>query len=103
MAFVYNYFYDGRIYGLGEIRSQFLAIRPGMVLERMILEDGFRRGDTCYDLGVGSLDIKEPWQTAMATSYRFTHFPTTISRVQLLRLKRWLMGRIKGERYVASA
>ena len=104
VAFVYNYFYDGRIYGLRKgFDPEFSAIRPGMVLERMILEDGFRRGDTCYDLGVGSLDIKEPWQTAMATSYRFTHFPTTISRVQLLRLKRWLMGRIKGERYVASA
>ena len=61
-----------------------------------MLEDGFRRGDRAYDLGIGSLAIKRPWQTAVATSYRVTHFPATISRVQILRLKRWLMGRIRG-------
>ena len=62
----------------------------------MMVEDGFHRGDHYYDLGVGWLAVKQPWQTAMATSYRFTHFPATILRVQLLRLKRWLMGRIQG-------
>ena len=63
------------------------------MLEARIVEDCFRRGDRCFDLGVGSLDIKRPWQTSMATSYRFTHYPAAISRVQLLRLKRWLVGR----------
>ena len=58
-----------------------------------MLEDGFRRDDRLYDLGVGSLEVKAPWQTSLATSYRLTHFPAAISRVQLLRLKRWLSGK----------
>ena len=67
----------------------------------MIVEDGFRRGDRSYDLGVGSLAIKRPWQTRVAASYRLTYFPVGISRVQLLRLKRWLTGRIKSPSYPA--
>ncbi len=97
VAYVYNYVYQGCIYGLRKgFDPEFSAFRPGLVLERMMVEDGFVRGDHDYDLGVGSLAIKQPWQTAVCTSYRFTHFPTAISRVQLLRLKRWLMGRIQG-------
>ena len=91
VAFVYNYIYDGRIYGLRKgFDPEFSSLRPGATLEKMMLEDAFRRDDRSYDLGVGSLEIKAPWQTSLATSYRLTHYPATISRVQLLRLKRWL-------------
>ena len=94
VAFVYNYIYDGRIYGLRKgFDPEFSTLRPGTTLEKMMLEDGFRRDDRLYDLGVGSLEIKAPWQTSVATSYRLTHFPAAISRVQLLRLKRWLSGK----------
>jgi CelD/BcsL family acetyltransferase involved in cellulose biosynthesis len=104
VAFVYNYHYDGRVYGLRKgFDPDCSALRPGMVLQRMMLEDGLRRGDRCYDLGVGSLDTKRHWQTSEATSFRFTHFPTTISRVQLLRVSRWLRQRIYGERDAACA
>ena len=61
------------------------------------VEDGFRRGDRCYDLGVGSLEVKRPWQTSVARPVTGSHtFPATVSRVQLLRLKRWLTGRLGG-------
>jgi CelD/BcsL family acetyltransferase involved in cellulose biosynthesis len=99
VAFAYNYVYDGRLYGLRKgFDPELAAVRPGLVLDARMIEDGIGRGDRCYDLGVGSLDIKRPWQTGMATSYRFTHFPATASRVQLLRLKRWLLGRFRDRR-----
>ncbi len=41
----------------------------------MMLEDGHRRGDRCYDLGTGSHDTKQPWRTTVQASYRFTYFP----------------------------
>ena len=95
IAFVYNYVVDGRVYGLCKgFDPEFSAVRPGLWLDARMVEDGFRRGDRCYDLGVGSLEVKRPWQTSVAASYRFTHFPATVSRVQLLRLKRWLTGRL---------
>lgn len=93
-AFAYNYICDGQIYGLRKgFDPDFSTLRPGATLDKMMLEDGFRRDDRSYDLGVGSLEVKAPWQTSVATSYRLTHFPAAISRVQLLRLKRWLSGK----------
>ena len=102
VAFVYNYVYDGCVYGLRKgFDPEFAQLRPGLALETRMVEDGFRRADRCYDLGVGSLAVKRAWQTDVAASYRFTYFPGGISRVQLLRLKRWLTGRIKGPAYPA--
>ena len=52
VAFVYNYVYDGWIYGLRKgFDPEFAAFRPGLVLEKMMVEDGFRRGDRCVRLG----------------------------------------------------
>ena len=94
VAFAYNYICDGQIYGLRKgFDPDFSTLRPGATLDKMMLEDGFRRDNRSYDLGVGSLEVKAPWQTSVATSYRLTHFPAAISRVQLLRLKRWLSGK----------
>jgi CelD/BcsL family acetyltransferase involved in cellulose biosynthesis len=102
VAFLYNYCYDGRVYGLRRgFDPAFSRLRPGMVLERMMLEDGLRRGDCSYDLGVGSLAAKRHWQTSLATSYRFTHFPVLPWRVQLLRLNRWVRSCVYGEQDVA--
>jgi len=104
IAFAYNYHYQGRVYGLRKgFDPQFSAARPGTVLQQMVLEDSFKRGDCSYDMGVGSLDIKRYWQTSIATSYRYTHFPLTVGRVQLLRVKRWLQEKIYGQQYVACA
>jgi CelD/BcsL family acetyltransferase involved in cellulose biosynthesis len=94
VAFAYNYCYRGTVYGLRKGYDPRLAgCGPGTVLQAMILEDSFRRGDRLYDLGVGSLESKRHWQTAPVTSYRYTHFPATAPRAQLLRMKRWFQER----------
>jgi CelD/BcsL family acetyltransferase involved in cellulose biosynthesis len=103
-AFAYNYHYRGRVDGLRMgFDPQFAAVGPGHIMLRMVLEDSFRRGDTFYDLGAGYLDCKRAWMTTERTSYRLTHFPAALSRVQLLRWKRWLIERIYGDRYVVCA
>ncbi|OHB68187.1 MAG: hypothetical protein A2V70_11750 [Planctomycetes bacterium RBG_13_63_9] len=104
IAFAYNYHYRDRVYALRKgFDPESAALGPGIALTQRLLEDSFLRGDSRYDMGVGSLDVKRYWQTSIATSYRFTHFPITAARVQLLRMKRWLQDKIHGERYVGCA
>lgn len=104
IAFAYHYHYRGRVYGLRKgFDAAFSALRPGTVLQQMVLEDSFRRGDRFYDMGVGSLEVKRHWQTSVSTSYRYTHFPITVARAQLLRMNRWIQEKIHGQRYVACA
>ena len=94
VAFAYNYHYRGSVFGLRVgFDPNLSAHGPGTVLQRMILEDGFQRGDHLYDMGAGSLDYKRNWQTSQVTSYHYTHFPPTAPRAQLLRLKRWFQDR----------
>ena len=107
VAFVYNYHYRGRLYGL---RMGFDASATkagaGTVLMRRVIEDSFDRGDRRFDLGPGSLDCKRPWQTSLETSYRCTHFAAA-PRAQALRLKRrlagWLARRQSGAASPAAA
>ena len=81
VAFIYHYHYDGRLYGLRKgFDPEFSPLRAGLVLQYLVLQDGTRRGDHSYDLGVGYHDSKRHWQTRLATSYRFTHFPTAVVR-----------------------
>jgi CelD/BcsL family acetyltransferase involved in cellulose biosynthesis len=102
VAFSYNYCCEGNVYGSRKgFDPGFGHLRPGLVLQKMMLEDGHSRGDRVYDLGVGSLDSKQDWLTSTAVSYRFTHFPATVARVQFMRLHRWLQHRIRGEKDVA--
>jgi CelD/BcsL family acetyltransferase involved in cellulose biosynthesis len=104
IAFAYHYHYGGRVYGLRKgFDPAFAALRPGIVLQQMVLEDSFRRGDRLYDMGVGFLETKRHWQTSLSTSYRYTHFPITVARAQLLRIKRWIQEKIHGQQYVACA
>lgn len=101
VAFAYNYHYLGWVSGLRMgFDPQFGAAGPGAVLLGMIVEDSFRRGDRTYDLGVGSLRCKERWQTSVATSARYTHFPPSVPRANLLRAKRWLVDHLYGSDYV---
>jgi CelD/BcsL family acetyltransferase involved in cellulose biosynthesis len=104
VAFAYNYCRGGRIFGLRMgFEPEFESFGPGTVLQRMILEDCFRRGDRHYDLGVCYLEGKRPWMTRINTSYHYTHFPLDFSRAQILRLKRWFIERFYGEKYVVCA
>ncbi len=89
VAFAYNYHYNGRVEGLRMgFDPGFAAGSPGAVLLKLTFEDGFRRGDRLFDLGVGYLDCKRHWLTRLDTSYRYTHFPPASPKAQLLRLKR---------------
>ncbi len=103
-AFSYNYRCRDRIFALRMgYDPEFEALGAGTVLQRMILEDSFRRGDRLYDFGPCYLDPKRPWLTQLGTSYRWTHFASGSCRAQLLRLKRWLAERLYGtERAVCA-
>jgi len=104
IAFVYNYFYNRRIYGLRMgYDPEFEQQGPGTVLQRLIIEDSFRRGDAHYDMGICYLEGKRPWQTKTGMSYRYSYFPPAVSRAQLLRLKRWVMEKIYGPDCVVCA
>ncbi len=103
-AFMYNYRRHGEIIGLRRgFDPRFKDLRPGLVLQKMMLEDGHHRGDRCYDLGTGSHDAKQPWRTSFQTSYRFTYFPGLVLRAQLLRWNRWLRHQLHGEQDMACS
>lgn len=76
VSFVYNYHYRGQVYGLRMGYDPAMGrLGPGSVLQRLILEDGFRRGDRQYDLGVGSMDCQRYWRTSVQSSYRCRPLP----------------------------
>jgi hypothetical protein len=90
VAFAYNYCHQGRVTGMRVgFDPRYARYGAGNVMWRNVLEDSFRRNDTVLDFGVGSLDIKRAWATDLLESYRYTHYPLTVPRVQLLRLKHW--------------
>ena len=80
-AFMYGYHWQDTVYGLRRgFDPQFKHQGPGQILQKMVLEDGHRRGDRYYDLGAGSHDTKQAWRTSIQTSYRFTFFPASVFR-----------------------
>jgi len=103
IAFVYNYRRGGRLFGL---RMGFdpaaASLGPGKVLQYLMFQDSFARGDEHFDMGVGSLAAKSHWLTSVATSYRLTCFAGASLRAQLLRLKRWYIDRRYGAHYLAG-
>jgi len=99
IAFTYNYHYNGRVYGMRKgFDPEFSRFRPGLVLQKKILQDSFSGEDTFYDMGVAYMDSKRPWQTSQIASHRLTHFPPAVARAQLIRLKRWLSSRLLAPR-----
>ncbi len=103
-AYMYGYRWHTAVYGLRRgFDPRFKHLRPGLVLQKMMFEDGHHRGDRCYDLGTGSHDTKQAWRTSVQTSYRFTYFSAAVFRAQLLRWNRWLRRRLHGERDMACS
>lgn len=90
IGFCYNYFHAGQSFGLrkGSL-PEFSSDGAPTVLTARVLEDSFIRGDRLYDMGPGSLDIKERWMTRLATCLRYTHYPLAAPKAQILRLKHW--------------
>jgi CelD/BcsL family acetyltransferase involved in cellulose biosynthesis len=90
IAFGYNYFHDGCVSGIRfGFDQQHAKAGAGNAMYLHMLRDSFARGDRLFDMGIGSLEIKEAWLTGTANSYRFTHYPLASPRSQLLRLKHW--------------
>ncbi|MCE5303470.1 MAG: GNAT family N-acetyltransferase [Planctomycetaceae bacterium] len=93
-AFIYGYHADGVTFGL---RRGYDADRSrqgaGTVLLARTLADSFQRGDRLYDMGVGSLPSKRPFQTRLAPIWRFSHYEPSSPRTQILRVKRWWQSR----------
>jgi CelD/BcsL family acetyltransferase involved in cellulose biosynthesis len=103
-AFMYNYRWHGTVYGLRRgFDPRFRDLRPGLVLHKLMLEDGYQRGDRVYDLGTGSHSSKLPWRTGMQTSYRFSYFASFDFRAQLLKWSRWLRRCVRGEQDIACS
>lgn len=89
VAFAYNYHYRGSVFGL-RVGFDAQAARDGAgnLLYMRVLKDSCQRGDRLYDMGPGSLDIKQQILTRTAASFRYTHFAPLSPKAQLLRLKR---------------
>ncbi len=94
VAFAYNYCYRDSVYGL-RVGYDPATGRDGAgnLLYALTIEDSFLRGDRLYDMGPGSLKAKRHLQTAVRPVVRYSHFPWTALRSQLLRIKRCLDGR----------
>jgi CelD/BcsL family acetyltransferase involved in cellulose biosynthesis len=93
IGFGYNYIYNGMLEGIRiGYDPQYAKAGAGNVLYLQMFQDSFARGDRLFDMGIGSLDVKRFWWTHTAKSYRYTHYPLTAPRAQLLRLKHWLFG-----------
>jgi CelD/BcsL family acetyltransferase involved in cellulose biosynthesis len=104
MAFAYNYRWQGAVHGTRKgFDPEFAHLHPGLVLQKIMLEDGLRRGDRVYDLGTGDHHSKAPWRTNVRTSYRFTFFPAMVLRAQLLRCNRWFRRQLRGEHDIACS
>ncbi len=91
VAFAYNYWYQGRVYGLRVGYDAGVSRQgAGNVLYLRALRDSFQRNDSAYDLGVGSLDIKWGFLTHIVPIYRFSYYAPGAPRAQVVRLKRWI-------------
>ncbi len=92
VAFAYNYFFDGYVYG-SRIGYKQEASRDGAgnVLYMKIIEDCFARGDWLYDMGPGSVEAKRYLRSELCPISRMTHFPKAAIfsvKSNLLRLAR---------------
>lgn len=94
-AFVYNYHYQGNLYGLRigydpEISQDGI----GNLLYTYVIKDSFDRSDTTYDLGPDSLECKKQFKSRIEPIYKFSHYNPRVLRAQMLRLKRGIDNRL---------
>lgn len=91
-AIAYHYGYHWR----GYFSSLRLGFDPkfsqqgvGTVLTSRMVADSILRGDHTFDFLPDCLKAKLPWKTSVDVGYRYTHFPSSLGRSGVLRLKRW--------------
>jgi CelD/BcsL family acetyltransferase involved in cellulose biosynthesis len=95
VAFAYNYFFHGSVYGL-RIGFDADLSRDGVgnLVCCNALEDSFRRDDHTFDMGPGSLDYKKAICTEIIDLVQFTHFRPAGVRAQAMRWKSRLTGEL---------
>jgi CelD/BcsL family acetyltransferase involved in cellulose biosynthesis len=98
LAFNYNYFASGRVYGL---RAGFDGTAGvdncGKVLLYKMLEDSFARGDVEHSFGPGRQEYKDRYATEMRYAYTFRHYARRSLRSQLLSLRERAASRLLSE------
>jgi hypothetical protein len=93
-AFIYGYHYRGSAYGLRRgFDADCSRTGLGTVLLWKTLKDGAERGDSIYDMGIGSPESKRHFQNRLIPIFRLSHFPSSVLRAQILRVGRWLSTR----------
>lgn len=98
-AFVYNYHYQGYVYGLRIGYDPDVSMNgPGNVLYTLIIKDSFARGDHTYDLGPGSLKCKEYFKTGVEPITMYTHYHPFSPRAHLVRLNQWVKNRFESKK-----
>jgi len=91
VAFAYNYYFEGAVYGLRQgFDSTLSRDGAGTVLTWRMIEDSYARGDKRIDLGPEHLECKRKWLTSVRDVHTISHYPTLVPTAQLLRMKRWL-------------
>lgn len=90
VAYHYGYHYQGYFSSLRlGFDPEFSKQGVGTVLTSRMIQDSIELGDHTFDFLPDCLKAKLPWQTSVEVGYRHTHFPSSIGRNGLLRLKRW--------------
>ena len=104
IAYLYHYRTEGWVCQVSAgAAPEHAHLEADAVLERRVLQGCFRRGDRVYEWQAGSADRAMHWQTSVATSYRYLHYPLGSPRTQLLRVKHWLDARFPRAAHLPSA
>lgn len=102
IAFGYNYHHENHIQGMRvgyDTEKKNLGL--GTLLYATQLRDCCDRDDLQFDLGPGSIEVKQYWLSKVVQSWRICHYSATSLRSQALRLKHWYSSRQR-EKSVAA-
>ena len=90
LAFAYNLVHRGYVIGLRiGYDPDVSKSGPGNLLYVYAIRDSCARGDTLYDMGPGSSDMKRELRSELRPIYRYTHVAALTPRALALRLKRF--------------
>jgi len=91
LAFVYNYAWQGYVYGL-RIGYDAQAGREGTgtLLLSEVVRACFEHGDRLFDMGIGSLEAKRRLMTRRLPIFRYSYYALPPLRTQVLRVRRWV-------------
>jgi CelD/BcsL family acetyltransferase involved in cellulose biosynthesis len=103
VAFNYNYFADGRAFGLRCGFDQTAGMdNCGKILIYKMLQDAFERGDVEYSFGPGRQPYKDRFATEMRCAYTFRHFARGSLRSQLMNVRERLAARFLTEQQLVE-